>query len=354
MRTPEPWYRSQNDTWYVCLRGKQIPLAKGKNRKRKAQQVFFRLMASKEVVSPNVETAAAPTRSTLAVAVLLDQFLDWVHDNLKSYDWYRRFLELFAVEYGDLDIAELKPLHVTNWLAQRKWGPTTRNKVIGTLKQAFNWAVDQGLIADNPIRRLRKPAPRRRERILTSCERTEILAAISDQPFRDFVTALQETGARPGEVAQVTARQVDLKNGVWVFHDHKTAKRTRRPRVVYLTPKMIDLCRRLCERFSEGPIFRNRRGLPWSRNAVRIRFMRLRDRLPHLRGVVAYSYRHTFATDGLERGVPIATMAELLGHQSTAMLASHYSHLSEKRNHLRQALMQATDDSNCNKPMNRA
>jgi hypothetical protein len=38
-------------------------------------------------------------------------------------------------------------------MAKRKWGPTTRNKVIGTLKQAFNWAVDQGIIADNPIRK---------------------------------------------------------------------------------------------------------------------------------------------------------------------------------------------------------
>ena len=24
MRTPKPWYRSQNDTWYVCLHGKQV------------------------------------------------------------------------------------------------------------------------------------------------------------------------------------------------------------------------------------------------------------------------------------------------------------------------------------------
>lgn len=342
MRMSQPWYRSQNDTWYVWHRGKQVPLAKGKNRKRKAQQAFFRLMAEDEPPFIPAKNPVAPPGSQLPVAVLLDQFLDWVHDNLKSYTWHRRFLELFAFEYGNLDVTQLKPLHVTNWLAGRKWGPTTRNKVIGTLNRAFNWAVDQGLIEDNPILRLKKPRAKRRDRILSGAEREEILAAIRDQPFRNFVTALQETGARPGEIAQVTSQQVNLKAGVWVLQEHKTAKQTQRPRVIYLTPKMIELSCKLCDKFPEGPIFRNRRGRPWTRNAVRIRFKRLRERLPQLKGVVAYSYRHTFATDGLERGVPIATMAELLGHQSTAMLASHYGHLSEKREHLLRAVSQAT------------
>lgn len=341
MRSAKPWFRSQNDTWYVCHRGKQVPLAKGKRAKRAADQAFFRLMAAESAataptVTPQAESSPQP------IAVVLDLFLEWVQQNLKSYDWYRRFLELFAQELGDLDVTELRPIHVTNWLAKRKWGPTTRNKVIGTLKQAFNWAADQGIIADNPIRKLKKPTPKRRERILSSEERTQILASIRDQPFRDFVTALQETGARPGEIAVVSAGQVNLEGGVWVLAEHKTSKKTRRPRVIYLTATMVALCRKLCERFPEGPIFRNRIRQPWSRNAIRIRFKRLRERLPQLKDVVAYCYRHTFATDGLERGVPIATMAELLGHQSTAMLATHYSHLTEKRDHLRQAVTRAT------------
>lgn len=105
---------------------------------------------------------------------------------------------------------------------------------------------------------------------------------------------------------------------------------------------MQDLCRELIAKHPAGPIFLNSRGKPWTRNAIRMRFRNLRRKLK-LKGVVAYCYRHTFATDGLERGVPIATMAELLGHSSTAMLSAHYGHLSQKGTYLRQAVIVATE-----------
>jgi integrase len=57
---------------------------------------------------------------------------------------------------------------------------------------------------------------------------------------------------------------------------------------------------------------------------------------------VSYTYRHTFVTDALENGVGVAQVAELLGHTSTDMVMSHYQHLSEKREHLRLAAIQAT------------
>ena len=86
MRSAHPWYRSQNDTWYVWHRGKQVPLAQGKNRKRKAQQAFVRLMVAEESAA-TIQATAPPRQPQMQVVVLLDQFLDWVHANLKSYDW---------------------------------------------------------------------------------------------------------------------------------------------------------------------------------------------------------------------------------------------------------------------------
>jgi hypothetical protein len=40
MRTPKPWYRSHNDTWYVCLNGKQVPLAMANARNAKPRMPF--------------------------------------------------------------------------------------------------------------------------------------------------------------------------------------------------------------------------------------------------------------------------------------------------------------------------
>ena len=348
MRPAKPWYRSANDTWYVCHRGKQVPLAKGKRAKREAEEAFHRLMVLSQEAECEamVSTRATPmlTSSTQAtsilVAELLDQFLDWVKQNLDCYDWHRHFLQKFAEGCGRLTIAELKPIHVTNWLAKKPtWGPTTRNRVIGSIKRAFNWAIEQGLLEHSPLRALKKPTSKRRERLLTVAERTKILAASNDEAFRDFLIALQETGARPGEIRQVTAAQVHLDHGVWALTKHKTAKKTNRPRVIYLTPTMLELTKRLIEQHPEGPLFRNRYDQPWSSNAIRIRFRRLRERLPELKDVVAYCYRHSFATDGLVNGVPIATVAELMGHTSTQMVARHYGHLAQKGSYLLEAAL---------------
>jgi integrase len=98
--------------------------------------------------------------------------------------------------------------------------------------------------------------------VVTAEERKQILAAIPDQAFKDFVFAMQETGGRPGEVAKVTTADCNLELGIWVLRDHKTAGKTGRPRIVYLTPGMAELTKKLAKQYPSGPIFRNTRGRP--------------------------------------------------------------------------------------------
>ena len=154
---------------------------------------------------------------------------------------------------------------------------------------------------------------------------------------------MSETGCRPSEVCRVTAADVNLEVGVWVLHRHKTGKKTGKPRVVYLTPVMVEMSRRLMLATPDGPIFRGPRGKkPFTRNGVRCRFRRLREKLPHLKGVVAAAYRASFATDALEHGVGVAQVAELLGHSDTTMVMRHYSMLSQRVEHLRDMARKAT------------
>jgi integrase len=57
---------------------------------------------------------------------------------------------------------------------------------------------------------------------------------------------------------------------------------------------------------------------------------------------VAYTYRSSFATDALERGVPDATVSALLGHTNTETLHRFYNRLSKRINYLKGAAERAT------------
>jgi integrase len=198
------------------------------------------------------------------------------------------------------------------------------------------------VLRENPIKGIDKGAILPRERLVKPEERRLILSAVKDRAFKLVLFALGSTGARPWEIRRVSTAEF-VPAGLWVFppRKHKTGKKTRRPRVAYLTPPMITLCKRLAEKYPEGPLFRNTRGRPWTANALRCRFRRLRDKFPALAGVTAYCYRHTYCTDGLLNGVPLAQMQELLGHTSPAMMA-HYAYLGQQAAAMREAAARAT------------
>jgi integrase len=348
VRQPKPWFRSALNAWYVEHNNKQVRLGehpegaaspkktKGSwNAPQAILDAFYKLMAS--------DPANLPKQAQILTVQVCDLFLDHSekHNEEATYIWYKHFLQSFSNLYGRLPAHELKPIHVSRWIDANAWKGGRRNAVT-CVKRAFNWADRQGVLSPNPLRNVEKPPAGRRTRIVTETERKEIFAAIPDRNFREFLSALQQTGCRPSEVARVTAANVRLDLGVWIFEKHKTAGKTGKPRVIYLSPEMLELSRRLVAERPEGPLFPSRKlNRPFSKNAIRCRFRNLRKKLPHLKGIVAYAFRHSYASEALERGVGIAHVAELLGHSDTRMVSAHYGHLNQKVEHMREAAKKA-------------
>jgi integrase len=334
----KPYFRRFDGWWYAQVRvggrRKQLKLVKGREHEARAYELFNELKAKEP--EQIVETAA------LTVFEVCKLFRQWSAKAQKpaTAELARHFLQSFidhpyqGKPCGRLKVSALKPLHVTDWLAGKDWNPTTRNRAISIVQRALNWCVEQGVLLRNPLRGMKKPRERRREKILEPEERRQILAAVRDEPFRQFLFALGQTGARPIEIRTVTA--ADLRGGYFEL-EGKTSGRTGESRCVYLSPAMVELCRKLAATHPEGPLFRNTRGEPWTRNAIRIRFRNLRRKLKLDARVCAYVFRHTYLTEALEKGIPIATVAELAGHADTTMVAKVYSKLSQKRRHLAEA-----------------
>jgi integrase len=284
------------------------------------------------------------TPGALSAAQVCDKFLTFsqAEHHPDTYAWHLFYLQKFCDRHGTRPSNALIPHHLTEWIAAHPTWKGAKRHAKSVVKRAFSWALGEGLVSKSPFADVVVGKVGKRTRILSKDEREQILGVIREQRFREFVVALQETGCRPGEVATVTAADADLTLGVWVLKKHKTAKKTGKPRVVYLTPTMVDLTRRLIVQFPTGPLFRGRRGQPLTRQAIRLRFRNLRSKLPKLEHFCAYSYRHTYCTDALVNGVGIAHVAELMGHTSTEMVASVYSKLSQQIAHMREAAARAT------------
>ncbi len=341
------WHRTFDGWWYLTLmqggNRQQIKLVKGPDdhaTKVTAERQAIQELASRQQAEDSGDKAPSWATAGHVIRAFLKHSTE--EHTPETAIWYRNLLTPFIQLHGKVRLVRLRKQHVRAWLAEKGYNPTSANRAVGALKRAFNWAVEEEHIPRNPLAHVRKPKSLVRDRTLTPEERHLILGSIRGPSFRTFVNAMTLTGCRPGEVARVTAEDVDLERGLWILKKHKTAKKTGKPRLVYLCPEALELTRLLMAENPMGALFLNSRKKPWTRNAVRIRFRNLRKRHPELQGIVAYSYRSSFATDALEGGVPDATVAALLGHTNTNTLHKHYARLSGRLDHLKNAAAVAT------------
>ena len=330
-RHPEPRYYRSRDAWYAQINGHKVLLAKGRGANKEAWAAFHRLMAGGDAPRPGRK---------IIVAEMADKFLDETQKRLAplTYEWYRRHLQSFIEVHGKRKSEDLRPLHVQSWLDRHpNWSDSTRHGAITAIKRLTSWGKAQGYLDSDRLAGIPRPGISQRPATLTDEEVGRIFAATKDRPFLDLLTILRETGCRPSEAMRLEASMVDVEGRAAVLVRSKTSGKTGRPRILFLTPRAMEVIERLARDHPEGPILRNRTGKPWTRNAIALRFIRIRKRLGLGPEATAEAFRHGYATDALERGVPIATVAELLGHRGTRMVEAYYSHLHERREHLRDA-----------------
>src|ERR1700761_4871299 len=111
--------------------------------------------------------------NALTVHSLITKYLAWCgkHRSPRTLEWYTGHLDNFLAHLGDAKdtpAAELKPYHVIEWIdAQTGWGDNYARGAIVAVQRAYNWAEEMGYIAASPLRKIKKPAAKRRETYMT-------------------------------------------------------------------------------------------------------------------------------------------------------------------------------------------
>lgn len=326
-RVAQPWYRSSRDAWVIRQGGKMITLAKGKAAKSEAMRRWH-------------EMQYGPPATGLSLGQLADEFLAWVGANREpeTLRWYAWHVGALLARFGRQVAPEgIKTDAIVSWIeGNASWSRTTRHGAMVAAKRLYNWGRRKGLSA-NPLSGVELPGIQRRERIPTTAEVNELIDRARG-PLRDFLAFMAETGCRASEAYRMQRRHVDFESGVCVMKG-KTARATRRPRVIYLTAAAKRIALEYCEcKADDDRLFMTSCGNPWDSQSVTQQVAQYRACLglgPH---VTAGGIRHWWITERLRAGVPIAHVAELAGHTSTMMISRHYSHLADHGDDLRRAL----------------
>jgi integrase len=373
-----PRYYKSKGAWYANFDGERILLVRGP---KKATEGEAREKYDAERAARKVEVAG--DRNT--VWAVLNAYLADCQNRVKNEEMaestrkmHDHVLRPFSDRCGHMQVRELRPRHVTDWLAEMRqprrhptvnrmvrWGDGTVKLARDVLKHAFKWASDEaGLISRSPFdgkskgkkekRRKRRPAQSRVA--ILDAEHELLVEQASRRTKKDFLYLLlflYRTGASPAEMYGVKASEWDPKKKAFVI---KATPQERgryklahlgENRILHIPDQLAPLAEELMEKYPDGPLFRSESGEPWKNSTLCARFKSIKKaanraagkkKLTPVRdGVTAYSYRHQYATRWIEQGRPLAKLCELL-NTSEAIIRSHYSHLFEQTASLRESL----------------
>ena len=230
-RRDKPWFRPDIGWWVTNVGGKQFRLAKGKKRERskakaEAQRAFHELMALRPQRPDCLQCPRLRLGGSLSGFRPQEEVFCGHHSELRLLPD-----ELLPDVPGILSRPERSFRNdVTNWLMSPKddktprvWNDTTEYNAKRYAFRLFSWATEEGLLAKNPLKGLKREKPETKRRCLTEPEYCSLLRG-ARRPFRLFLWALMETGARPSELRRLKWNEV--RENTFVIEKHKTAKKT--------------------------------------------------------------------------------------------------------------------------------
>lgn len=211
-------------------------------------------------------------------------------------------------------LAEHHPLHAVTseeiqaFLDRRELGARARYGWLSHLSMFFSWAVAHERLERNPATRLQRPKLRRL--IPDPTPEIEVAAAIGlgTPMLSAWITLMGYAGLRCCEVASLRGEYIDLHAGTL-----RVVGKGDKPREIPIHPKVAAV---LADAPLVGSVYINPgTGTEYTPQQVS-RLVGLHLRACGCTHKRAHLLRHRFASQLLELGADIATVGELLGHES--------------------------------------
>jgi integrase len=303
-------------------------------------------------------TFVTPQRTT--VADYLDQWLETMRPNVRAttHAGYERCVAKLKRGLGHVRLGEVRPIMIERLYAElavdggRGGRPLSPKSVVNVhlcLRKAFADAERLGMLATNPVRRVRPPRWRSPEmRVWSAAQTLAFLEASEAHRLHAAFVLLATTGMRRGEVvglrwddvdldgSRVQVRQAVTTAGNKIVIDGPKTRRSRRS--IALDDDTMAALRshrnRLAEERSlagelwrdEGMAFPDELGALLHPDVVSRAFTAI-VRRAGLSPIRLHDLRHGWASLALEAGVHPKVVSERLGHSTVGITLDTYSHV---------------------------
>jgi len=195
----------------------------------------------------------------------------------------------------------------------------TINRDLSVLRHLLYWAVDEQLLAVNPLARL-KMAPERRTRrqVLSVAEEQSLLGAAGGHLRAMIVTAL-DTGMRRGEITSQRWEDIDFSRRLLFVTRSKTPEGESRE--IPFTARLLGMLLQnrkntgLLITYQDEPVRDVKHAWQTTLRKAGVRHIRFHD------------LRHTFNTRLMEAGVLQEVRMALMGHSAGLSVHATYTHI---------------------------
>ncbi len=290
-------------------------------------------------LSDNVKADILGLPSSDAVSITLERFLDEQYlphvsatkrpGTVENYDAYAAEIK---PRMGKLVLRSIGRLEIQKYMEELirggKLSKATVNRKIGFLRSCLYEAMRRGLVDRNPCARIKLlHEENTRTRIMLDKEEEKILEQCPEW-LRPVVQTATLAGLRQGEILGLRWEDVDKdRKLIFVSHQSKSHKRREIPLLPALEAVLEALSPFVGPKGASPWIFTD----PATEEAYKTydvvnHFKRAMKRAK-VKGLRFHDLRRTFASRLAQRGVPLQTIAKLLGHGAT-YVTERYAHLS--------------------------